>query len=192
MSIASRFQVVEKPKLHPFYDIVDNTPDGECFDLGLDLDHYEGIVYIKVAHVMEMARVLGMVSKEEADILRARNRELEANQERLPEKLEGFLNGIDNLVAEYRSLDVADTGTSNISNDLDDLESDEESGEESTGQSDNSGEGSGIESGDSSSDSEHVKGSNGQKSKSNVRKGSNSISTDSSYEFGFDIGTGTS
>jgi hypothetical protein len=192
VSIASRFQVVEKPKLYPHYDIVDNTPDGECFDLGLDLDNYEGIVYIKVAHVMEMARVLGMISKEEADILRARNQELEANQERLPEKLEGFLNGINDLVAEYRSLDAGDSLASDVPSDI----FDEESSTGSVGTEERASESvnrnSVIESGESDSDSGNAKAGNGQKPKPAVGKRSDSVSADSSHEFGFDLGTGTS
>lgn len=189
MTIASRFQVVEKPLLAPYYDIVDNTPDGACFDLGLDLDHYEGIVYIKVAHIEEMARVLGYISPNEADELKCRNQELEAEIERLPQKTEGFLNGIERLVNEYRSTnsDISSDWTAGIFGE----DSPESASGEPVGESKESGTDSKPVGKDNGKVSGNSGNSNRQKSKPALGEGSDIFPADSGNEFSFGA-TGTS
>lgn len=86
---SGRFVLHDKPAAFPFSDIVTGTSEGAVFDLSVDLEYYSGVAYVKAEHVKEMAKTLGMLTKEEADELRATF----AKQE-LPAYVESFINGI--------------------------------------------------------------------------------------------------
>lgn len=100
---STRFLLVEKPLAFPLYDIHAKSQEGPLFDLGVDLEYYNGVVYVKAEHIETMGRVLGMATKEDVDTLNARIRELEAEVSTLPNGIEELVNGIDGLVTNYRS-----------------------------------------------------------------------------------------
>ena len=96
-----RFVLLSKPVSHPFTDIVTNTPEGPVFDLSVDLEYYSGVAYVKAEHVEEMAHTLGMITKVEADELRAKIAHLEKVQETLPDHVESLLHGINDSILSY-------------------------------------------------------------------------------------------
>lgn len=109
----TRFQLLDGPRRSPYRDVVlsDTRQDNPVFDLGVDLDDYDGAVYIQVDHVQEMARSIGMLTKEQADELIEENRRLKAQIDALPEKAQELTDGMANLVSKFRSdlIDIADS-----------------------------------------------------------------------------------
>lgn len=93
---SGRFVLHSKPPAFPFIDVVTGAPEGPVFDLSVDLDYYNGVVYVKAEHVEEMARTLGMEYKKEADPVSA-----ETNNE-----VESLINGIDDILRAYRPAPV--------------------------------------------------------------------------------------
>lgn len=96
-----RFILHDKPAAYPFTDIVTTTGEGPVFDLSVDLEFYSGVAYLKAEHVEEMAHTLGMVTKVEADELRAQIAHLEKVQETLPAHVESLLHGINDSILSY-------------------------------------------------------------------------------------------
>lgn len=109
---SGRFNLLEKPTAYPFADIVNNTPEGPVFDLGVDLEMRDGVVYIKAEHVQEMAEQLGMLSEEEATELRAEVAQLKLEATMLPEKIDRFQNGLDALVRDYHDANLSGSDSS--------------------------------------------------------------------------------
>lgn len=100
--VSSRYLLWDKPMAHPFFDIIHrDTSPGQVFDLNIDLDSYDGSVYIKVQDIVEMARSVGMMTKEEADKLREENKELRRQINKLPVVQEELKSGLDDLVAKF-------------------------------------------------------------------------------------------
>lgn len=179
---SSRFLLVETPLAYPNKDIILGAPEGPVFDLSVDLDDQFGVGYLRVEHVKEMAKVLGMLSKEEADILRARNKELEDEAQKLPEGVKELVDGIAGLVSAYRSGGLA-TGTDGISVPV--YLADKESLEESDAESDESADSSGDNSSESDELDELLGGNAGQSNDSAELEGPDKLPADSSDEFGF-------
>jgi hypothetical protein len=159
-----RFVLLEKPVAFPFTDIVNNTPDGPVFDLGVDLDMRDGVVYLKADHVEEMAKTLGMIHGEEVETLRNRIIELETKE--LPEEVKGLVDGINELVANYNNGAISSTA----SNELPDVPVPAIDGTKEDGD-----------------EYERSPESSGQKSGTSKRKGANELPSDSGDEFGFDL-----
>lgn len=157
-----RFKLLEKPMAFPFHDVVNKTPEGPVFDL-VDVEAYDGVVYITADHVVEMARTLGMIPMEEAESLHDKIKELEAQKNRLPEGVGELVSGIDELVATYhRGVVSVATGR-----ELFDIPLPIDDGTK--------------EDGDIVPDARKA---DGQKSGADKHKGSNKLSGDSGDEFG--------
>lgn len=103
MRESGRFSIHERPMAFPHTEIVNNTPDGPVFDIGVDLDMRDGVVYIKVEHVIEMAEMLGMATKDEVAALKDRIKELTAEVEVLPDRIGVFENELSELVDRFRT-----------------------------------------------------------------------------------------
>lgn len=110
---SARFLLWEKPLAYPFYDIITrDTNPGKVFDLNIELSSYDGSVYLKPEHVIEMARTLGMLTVEEAEKLRQENKELRRQINKLPVAQEELKNGLDDLTARFfASLNTVDSIT---------------------------------------------------------------------------------
>lgn len=161
-----RFKLLEKPLAYPFFDIVNRTPDGPVFDLGVDVDTFDGVVYITADHVEEMAKSLGMIHGEEVEDLHKKIKELEEEKNRLPEGVDKLVSGINELVATYSS------GVVSVSagRELFDIPLPIEDG--------------------AGKDEEPVsepRKADGQSSGASKRKGTNELPSNSVDEFGFDL-----
>lgn len=123
---SSRFLVWPKPLAHPKFDLITrDTNPGPVFDLAVELDSYDGSVYIKVEHIVEMARSVGMLTVDEAAKLRAENKELRRQINKLPKAQEELKDGLDDLTAKFfASLNTLDNGSD--SSDTDSAQDDRE------------------------------------------------------------------
>lgn len=109
----TRFQLLDGPRRYPHRDIIlnDTRQENPVFDLGIELDSYDGAVYIQIDHIQEMARSIGMLSKEQADELIEENQRLRAQIDALPEKAQELTDGMARLVDNFR-FDLNHIGTS--------------------------------------------------------------------------------
>lgn len=109
--VSSRFLLWDRPLAYPKFDLINrDTSPGPVFDLAVELDSYDGSVYIKPEHIIEMARTLGMLTKEEADKIRAENTELRRQINKLPVAQEELKRGLDDLTASFfASLNTLDS-----------------------------------------------------------------------------------
>lgn len=99
---SSRYLLWDKPLAAPFFDIIHrDTSPGPVFDLAIELDSYDGSVYIQTRDIVEMGRTLGMLTKEEADSLRKENAELRRQINKLPLAQEELKSGLDDLTARF-------------------------------------------------------------------------------------------
>lgn len=98
---SSRFLLWDEPNAYPQYDIINRDTAGPVFDLGVDLDDYNGSIYLRAEHIIEMARDLGMATTEEVQELLAINRKLEDQINVLPKAQEELKNGLDSLVSNF-------------------------------------------------------------------------------------------
>lgn len=174
---STRFLLLDKPITFPNYDIHSKSQEGPVFDLGVDLEYFNGVVYVKAEHIETMARVLGMATKDEVETLNARIRDLEAENAKLPNGVEELVNGISDLVSNYR----ADTGISVPPYLVDpepDKDAGEESGNESQPDSDDSSESAGNDSGSGEP--------TGQSNRTSGNKRSPKFSASPDNEFSFD------
>lgn len=99
--VSSRFLVREAPIAFPRYDLINQDTRGPVFDLGVDMDSYDGSVYIHVDHIIEMGRSLGMATTEQVQFLLDTIAGLEAKINKLPDAQEDLKNGLDSLVGEF-------------------------------------------------------------------------------------------
>lgn len=108
---SSRFLLWEKPMSYPKFDLVSrDTNPGPVFDLSVELESYDGSVYIKAEHIIEMARTLGMYTVAEAEKLQKENAELRRQINKLPKVQEELKNGLDDLTARFfASLNTVDS-----------------------------------------------------------------------------------
>lgn len=109
---SSRFLIWPKPLAYPYFDLITrDTSPGPVFDLAVELDSYDGSVYIKVEHIVEMARSVGMLTVDEAEKLRAENKELRRQINKLPKAQEELKDGLDDLTAKFfASINTVDSG----------------------------------------------------------------------------------
>lgn len=101
--VSSRFLIREKPVAYPFYDLIHQDSQGPVFDLNVQMDSYDGSVYLRTDHVIEMGRTLGMATAEEVQDLRNQIAELQRTINSLPYAQEELKSGIDNLVGKFYS-----------------------------------------------------------------------------------------
>lgn len=97
----SRYVLKEAPWGYQASDLIHRDISGPVFDLGVDLDDSHGIAYIRVTDVEEMARVLGMATKDEVTILKNRIAELNAEVMNVPREVESLKDGLDALVSDF-------------------------------------------------------------------------------------------
>lgn len=109
----SRYRILEKPGAYPGLDIINNTSDGPVIDLGVDMDNTFGVGYIQVKDVLEISRVLGFITREEAQAKDDRIAELEAQVNNIPNKVESFTNELRNTVDRFVS-GLADVGPTSV------------------------------------------------------------------------------
>jgi hypothetical protein len=93
---------MSEPAAFPFKDGINGTPEGPVFDL-VDCEGFDGVFYLKAEHVIEMAHVLGMSTKEETEEMRATISRLEEEAKTLPENVEALIHGLDALVSNWSS-----------------------------------------------------------------------------------------
>lgn len=99
---SSRFLLWDRPLAYPKFDIINRDTDpGPVFDLGVELESYDGSLYIKPEHIVEMGRTLGMLTKTDADKLRAENEELRRQINVLPQAQKELRDGLDNLTDKF-------------------------------------------------------------------------------------------
>lgn len=99
--VSSRFLIREAPIAFPRYDLINQDTRGPVFDLNVDMDSYDGSVYIHIDHVIEMARSLGMATTVQVQQLYDYIDKLEGQINKLPLAQEDLKIGIDNLVGEF-------------------------------------------------------------------------------------------
>lgn len=99
--VSSRFLIRDRCLSYPYFDIHNQDSDGPVFDMGVDLDSYDGTVYLRPEYVIDMARTLGMATVEEVAEMRKRIADLESQINKLPDAQEELKSGIDNLVASF-------------------------------------------------------------------------------------------
>lgn len=100
----TRFVHLDRPLAYPFFDIVTrDTNAGGCFDLSVLLEDYTGSLYVRDAHIVEMARSLGMATSSEVAELKAEIERLKAQIDRLPSAQEELKNGLASLVSKFHN-----------------------------------------------------------------------------------------
>ena len=100
--VSGRYLLWDKPPAYPFFDIIhSDTNPGRVFDLSIDLEGYNGSIYIKVQDIVEMARTIGMLTVPEVERLRAENAELRRQINKLPAVQEELKSGLDDLTARF-------------------------------------------------------------------------------------------
>lgn len=108
--VSSRFLIRERCVAYPYFDIHNQDSQGPVFDLGVDLDSYDGTVYVRPEYVIDMARTLGMATVDEVATMRATIASLESKINKLPKAQEELKSGLDAVVASfYASLDSDDS-----------------------------------------------------------------------------------
>lgn len=162
----SRYTLKEAPWGYQAADIIHSDISGPVFDLGVDLDDRHGIAYIRVTDIEEMARVLGMATREEVLVYKKRIEELNAEVLLVPREVESLKDGLSNLVSDFLDRVVP----RNSDNPVDDKAAGEESREESESSE-------GLDSG-ASKDAE-------QNSDAPIDERSDELSSDSVDGFGF-------
>lgn len=98
---SSRFLLWEKPHAYPGYDLIHRDTAGPVFDLAVDLQSYDGSVYIHQDDIIEMARTLGMATVDEVFNMQQVIDELRAEISRLPKAEEALRNGLDLAVNKF-------------------------------------------------------------------------------------------
>lgn len=101
--VSSRFLIRDTPVAYPFYDLCLQDSQGPVFDLNVEMDQYNGSVYLRTDHVIEMARTLGMATVEEVAAMRETIIELRRQINKLPIAQEELKSGIDDLVGQFYS-----------------------------------------------------------------------------------------
>ena len=108
--VSSRFLIRDKPLAYPFYDLIHQDSQGPVFDMNVQMDGYDGSVYIRTDHIIEMARTLGMATVEEVQQMRDTILELRRQINKLPLAQEELKSGIDDLVGQfYATINTVDS-----------------------------------------------------------------------------------
>lgn len=97
----SRYVLKEAPWGYNASDLIHRDISGPVFDLGVDLEDRHGIAYIRVSDVEEMARVLGMATRDEVKALKNQIKELNAEVTNVPREVEKLKDGLDDLVSDF-------------------------------------------------------------------------------------------
>jgi hypothetical protein len=97
----SRYVLKEAPWGYQSADLIHNDISGPVFDLGVDLDDRHGIAFIRVTDIEEMARVLGMATRDEVKVLKARIEDLNAEVLNVPREVESLKDGLSVLVSDF-------------------------------------------------------------------------------------------
>lgn len=104
-----RFKFMEQMQAYPFKEVVNLTPDGPVFDIGVDLEDYDGVIYIKAEHIVEMARMIGMATVGEVASLNKTIDKLTKEVEVLPERIGAFTDELSSLVSRFhRNIGLSD------------------------------------------------------------------------------------
>lgn len=178
---SGRFTLLSEPLAQPFTDIITGTPEGPVFDLGVDLEYYSGVAYVKAEHVIEMAKVLGMSTIEETATMREHIATLEARESQLPAHVERLINGIRDCVDNYRELPAPSPISSPVYL-LDSIEASGDGEPEASGESAND---SGDKPAESGSDDNEIPDSPFKDDKPSNSKRSAKLSASSDDGFGF-------
>ncbi|ALY09285.1 hypothetical protein FDG92_gp13 [Arthrobacter phage Jasmine] len=101
---SSRFTMHEAPFGFLAADIVHGTQDGPVFNLGTELDDRMGFAFLRVSDVEDMARVLGMATKDEVAEYKATIARLELQIGILPKEVGKLQDGLDDLVNDFRGV----------------------------------------------------------------------------------------
>lgn len=106
----SRFSRHPKPPLYPHMDIHDRDSSensGGYWDMGIDLENYDGSVYIKTNYIVDIAREIGMVDgaevvalKEEIASLKRQIRAIDSVKEAL-ERIKDVENELSAYLDNY-------------------------------------------------------------------------------------------
>lgn len=108
--VSSRFLLRDRCTAYPYFDVHNQDPAGPVFDLGVDMDSYDGTVYLRPEYVIDMARTLGMATVDEVAEMRATIADLSRKINKLPTAQEELKSGLDAVVAGfYASLDSDDS-----------------------------------------------------------------------------------
>lgn len=169
----SRYVLKEAPWGYQAADLIHRDISGPVFDLGVDLDDRHGIAYIRVSDVEEMARVLGMETKEKVQQLWARIDELNAEVLNVPREVESLKDGLSVLVSDFldRVVPRADSPLSVPAKPAEEI---------AEGQLE-------LPIGDDESADSGTSEAPKQSSNNAKRKGSDGVPSDSSDGFGFDL-----
>lgn len=100
---SSRFLLWDQPVAYPFYDVINRSSEGPVFDLSVELNSYDGSLYLKAEHVIEMARHLGMATVDEVEVLIRENTSLREQIDRLPDAQRVLQDGINSAVHRFYS-----------------------------------------------------------------------------------------
>lgn len=108
--VSSRFILRDRCVAYPYFDIHTQDSNGPVFDLGVDLDSYDGSLYIRPEYIIDMGRTLGMATVDEVAEMRATIAALETKINKLPAAQEELKSGLDAVVASfYTALDSDDS-----------------------------------------------------------------------------------
>lgn len=99
--VSSRFFLRDRCEVYPYFDIHNQDTNGPVFDLGVDMDSYDGALYVRPEYVIDMARTLGMATVEEVAEMRATIAELTRKINKLPAAQEELKSGLDSVVAGF-------------------------------------------------------------------------------------------
>lgn len=100
----TRFLRLDRPVATPYFDIVTrDTSARDVFDLGVDLEGYDGSIFIKATDIKEMARSLGMLSAEDAKLITDENKSLRAQLNKLPQQTEVLKSELDRVVSNFHA-----------------------------------------------------------------------------------------
>lgn len=179
-----RFILLDKPASFPHTEVITRTSEGPVFDLSVDLEYFNGVVYVKAEHVIEMANVLGMSTKEETEEMRATISRLEQENKTVPDNVKALLDGIDNVVSNWTSGIVSPTvALSNLGIQIDSKASDSDDRQGTSEESAGSNKSDGIDSDKPADGPNKAVIKAGHPS---VGKGPNKFSAGPANGFGFD------
>lgn len=100
----TRFLIFDRPVAAPHFDLINrDTSPGPVFDLGVDLEGYDGSVFVKIDDIKEMARTLGMLSAEDAKLITDENKSLRAQLNNLPEQTEVLKGELDRVISNFHA-----------------------------------------------------------------------------------------
>lgn len=97
-----RFPLRDRPTSFPRRSL-DGTAGGPVFDLGVQLENYDGAVFVPLSWVKEMGRSIGMLAAEEADLLKEEVHIQRSRNEVSVALAEELQSGINDLVGKFNT-----------------------------------------------------------------------------------------